>query len=192
MSDEKKPRPMTPKMFLKKAEAKISASAFIEAHREWLLSGELAPITAPILARIGEGVIGCKQQLVKAVFAHMVEEDSKKASAKNKAVAKSTNDDSSEEETTAAYTVAVFADEATLATYPKYSSDEATGEVSVEWKPAVRNFKDAGQASRWANKVLFEQVGIFAKIIDNRVKTVETVKRPVAIQEVLITPKGLR
>lgn len=54
MSTNKKERVMSPKGFLHKTTTKAaaSASAFIQAHRTWLLTGELAKVTAPILAKI--------------------------------------------------------------------------------------------------------------------------------------------
>jgi hypothetical protein len=49
MDNTKKIRNMTAKGFLHKASGKHSASAFLEQHREWLLTGDLANVTAPIL-----------------------------------------------------------------------------------------------------------------------------------------------
>ena len=55
MSNDKKTRVMTIKGFLHKSGGKVSATAFLQAHREFLLTGELAAITAPILSRIDAG-----------------------------------------------------------------------------------------------------------------------------------------
>ena len=56
MSDtEKKPRVMSAKGFLHKSNsAKVSASAFLLAHREWLTTGDLGNVTTPILVKLDE------------------------------------------------------------------------------------------------------------------------------------------
>jgi hypothetical protein len=52
MTDQTKTRTMSPKGFLNRANAAKSAIGFIQAHREYMLSGELAPVLAPILAKV--------------------------------------------------------------------------------------------------------------------------------------------
>jgi hypothetical protein len=55
MSNDKAKRAMTVKGWLRKVEtSKISASAFLTAHREWLESGELAEVASPILRMLDE------------------------------------------------------------------------------------------------------------------------------------------
>ena len=51
MNTEKKVRGMSPKGFLFKSTTKAAASAdaFLKAHKEWLLTGNLAEVTSPIL-----------------------------------------------------------------------------------------------------------------------------------------------
>jgi len=49
MSNDKK---VTVKSWLRKASGKVSAEAFIAASREFLQTGELAPLTTPILAQV--------------------------------------------------------------------------------------------------------------------------------------------
>lgn len=55
MSNDSKPRKMTVKMFLHRSGGKVSASAFLQAHRDFLVTGELASVTSPILAKIDAG-----------------------------------------------------------------------------------------------------------------------------------------
>lgn len=51
-------RNMTPKGFLHKSNAlKLSSIAFLAAHREWLLTGTLASLTSPILAKLDAGEV---------------------------------------------------------------------------------------------------------------------------------------
>lgn len=52
---ETKKRNMTPKGFIGKLRAAKSALGFIEAHREYMTTGELSPITSPILAMVESG-----------------------------------------------------------------------------------------------------------------------------------------
>lgn len=79
MSNEKKERVMTPKGFLHKSTTKAAASAaaFLAQHRAWLLTGELAKVTQPILAKVDSGEIMPTPALPliqKAVMDHMHEE----------------------------------------------------------------------------------------------------------------------
>lgn len=83
MSD-KKVREMSPKGFLHKSSlnAAKSATAFLEKHREWLVTGELAEATKPILSKMD-----CKeimptpalQEIRQAVLNHMLASDMKKS-----------------------------------------------------------------------------------------------------------------
>jgi len=48
-------RNMTPRGFLAKANSAKSAQAFFEAHKEYILTGEIAPLVAPLLAAVKRG-----------------------------------------------------------------------------------------------------------------------------------------
>lgn len=81
MSDNRK---MSPKGFLHKASLKAgnSASAFLQAHREWLTTGELAQTCKPILDRVDAKEVmptPALQEIKLAVFNHMVASDVRKA-----------------------------------------------------------------------------------------------------------------
>ena len=83
MSNEKKERVMTPKGFLHKSTTKAAASAaaFLAQHRAWLLTGELAKVTQPILAKVDSGEIMPTPALPliqKVVMDHMHEESKRK------------------------------------------------------------------------------------------------------------------
>lgn len=54
MSNDKKIRVMSAKGFLHKSTTKaaLSAAAFLQTHREWLTTGDLAIMTSPILAKV--------------------------------------------------------------------------------------------------------------------------------------------
>jgi hypothetical protein len=68
-------RKMTIKGFIHKANGKIGATAFLAAHREYMLSEELAPITAPILVKIDKGEVMPTpglEEIKQALFQHMM------------------------------------------------------------------------------------------------------------------------
>lgn len=54
MSESKKTRTMSVKGFLFKASGKVSAEAFLQAHRVWLETGEVAEVSSPILRMLDE------------------------------------------------------------------------------------------------------------------------------------------
>lgn len=77
MSDNKKTREMSDKMFLHKATTKAanSALAFLNAHRDFLLTGSLRQVTEPILSKMDSGdemPTPTKDAIVNAVYQHMI------------------------------------------------------------------------------------------------------------------------
>src|SRR5208282_2142241 len=58
MSEDKKPRKMSCKGFLSKAtKPNISAAGFLSQHREYMLSGEMSIVLAPIIVKVDTGEI---------------------------------------------------------------------------------------------------------------------------------------
>jgi hypothetical protein len=57
MSNDKTIRKMTPKMFLHRANGKVSAIAFLAAHRAFLETGELCEVTSPILRMLDDSTL---------------------------------------------------------------------------------------------------------------------------------------
>lgn len=77
MSNDKKERVMTPKGFLHKTTTKAAASAtaFLSQYREWLTTGEVAIVTAPILAKLDSKELmptPALSEIINAVYTHMV------------------------------------------------------------------------------------------------------------------------
>lgn len=75
---------MTPKMFLHRANGKISADAFLKQHREFLESGELAMFTSPILAKVDSKELlptPGLDELKRIVLSHHLQEEICKAEA---------------------------------------------------------------------------------------------------------------
>jgi hypothetical protein len=82
-----KERAMTPKMWLLRStqKAALSAEAFLRAHRDFLTSGDLRSIAAPILARIETREIMPTpglQLLREAILAHSIQVEADQAKAK--------------------------------------------------------------------------------------------------------------
>lgn len=79
-------RNMTPKGFLHKTTTKAASSAlaFLAQYRDYLLTGEVAIATSPIIARMDAGEImptPALEEVKAAVFAHMLAADTLKAEA---------------------------------------------------------------------------------------------------------------
>ena len=75
---------MTNKMFLHRSNSKISAEAFLQQHREFLLSGELGLFTSPILSKLEEKELmptPALEEVRKVVLAHHLAEETRKAEA---------------------------------------------------------------------------------------------------------------
>jgi len=73
MANEK--RNMTARGFLAKANSAKSAQAFFEAHKEYILTGEIAPLTAPIFGAFEKGAMLPTVALLtmkQAVVAHIM------------------------------------------------------------------------------------------------------------------------
>lgn len=79
-------RKMSPKGFLHKTTTKAagSAAAFLATYREWLTTGELAPLTSPILLKMDNKEVmptPALEEIKNVVFAHMLELDCRKSEA---------------------------------------------------------------------------------------------------------------
>jgi hypothetical protein len=75
-----KPRQMSPKGFLHKTNTKAahSAIAFLAAHREWLVTGELSDILSPIVQRMDQGALlptPALREIQQAVMNHIIASD---------------------------------------------------------------------------------------------------------------------
>jgi hypothetical protein len=80
--ETKKPRNMSAKGFLHKASGKVSAAAFIEQHTAWLLTGDLADFTAPILKAVADKELmptPALAALTNVVLGHMIATENAKA-----------------------------------------------------------------------------------------------------------------
>jgi hypothetical protein len=84
MSTDKKERPLTIKSWLRKADSKVSADAFLKASRNFLETSELVQISAPILLSLDAGEIlptPALESLKLAMLAHFQASELLKAEA---------------------------------------------------------------------------------------------------------------
>ena len=80
--ETKKPRKMSCRGFLHKASGRVSADAFLASHKAWLLTGDLADFTAPILTALDEKDMlptPALQAITDVVLAHMLATENAKA-----------------------------------------------------------------------------------------------------------------
>lgn len=78
-------RNVTPKGLLRRAQVAKSALGFIEANREYMLTGELASVTSPIIEKVDSGSLMPSiaiEEIAKAVMNHLVIQDELKITKK--------------------------------------------------------------------------------------------------------------
>jgi hypothetical protein len=160
-------RKMTEKGFLRKATSgKISAAAFIAAHREFLTTGTLASMTAPILAKLDGGEImptPALSEINSAVLAHMVAKDILKGEAAMNAGPRAVKP----------YTATVYDAEGNVCTR---KTEE--GEI----KDLIQNFEDTVKAEGWCDRRLdTEAPDSYALIVNNGNGRVQRVERDASI-----------
>lgn len=180
MSDEKKARNLTSKGLLHRAKIAKSALGFFQQYREYLVSGELAPITSPIVAAVDSGDVlptPALNEVINLVFAHNLAKDVKQAEdkmARNMA----------ESQTEKAYVATIYDEHGQIATRiiqdgEKQLIVDNEGEViGARAKKAgkvenlTKGFENHERAIEWAYRRLFEGAsGWTAQIVSTRLFT---------------------
>lgn len=173
-----KPRKMSIKGFIHKSSQRISPASFIVEHREWLLSVELAPITAPILDRLVRKEIhptSALHSLKDALLAHMLNQEIQKA---EKQVANQHANNQPK-----AWCATIY---------------NSRGEVQVKGEDElVKEFDLSSDADRWVDRRLFEGASDWFGVISHTSMVTKdgdlfsnVVLRGDAIARILKTPKG--
>lgn len=179
MSNDSKPRSMSVKGFLHKTSTKaaVSASAFLQQHRNWLLTGEIADLAKPILFRLDCGTVmptPALQEIAVACMGHLM------------AVAalqiEQSAEKSEEIKSSKAWSVSVF---------------DQSGKIAVrmletgETEELSKNFDLASAADRWADLRLFEgAAGWYAVITHSSLKVETVVQRDDAMARILKKPRS--
>ena len=135
-NEDKKPRKMTAKGWLAKAGGKVSAAAFLQASREFLLTGNLAEATTPIISRVDtEGLLPSPalELLRVAVMNHLLNES---AEATDKAASRGEKKD-------LPYLAKILDGEGNVA----IGQNEAGEDIDL-----VRSFAMAQEGERWIDR----------------------------------------
>lgn len=172
-------RKMTPKGFLHKTTTKAahSAAAFLQAHRDFLTTGELASVTSPILRKVDDGTLmptPALQEIAAAVMGHIISSDIQKLDDKINNPPQSA--------TPKSWIATVY---------------NATGVIQTrinakgEEEELVKDFELGQEADRWADRRLFEGASDwYAEVANARVNLMNRVERSDAIARILKQPKG--
>ena len=150
-NESSKPRVMTVKGFLHKANGKAanSAGAFISAHRAWLETGELSEVTSPILRLMDSGDMfptPALEEIKLAVLTHSIRVNAEKAERELMASLDKENSPSGNR-TTKNWVATVYNAKGKIV-----MQENAKGEL-VELQ---QNFLLASDADRWIDRRLFE------------------------------------
>lgn len=151
MNDKAKtPRVMTEKGFLHKSSIAKSASAFLDAHREYLTTGAIAQFTSPIVARIDSKELMPTPGLTEirnVVLAHMLAKDQLKGEA---AMLKASEPSQSNK----SYIATIYHADGTIATSKVM---DPNSEHYGEEKDLIQGFDMGQRANEWSFRRLFEQ-----------------------------------
>lgn len=159
MSD-KKERAMTPKGFLHKTTTKAaaSASAFLEAHRAFLETGELASLTSPILRQVDDRSLMPTPALeaIKAVvLGHILALETQKVEERLASGENGTR-------TPKNWLATIYDKEGNICTRVK----EDGKEVSIQ-----QEFDQPQEADRWVDRRLFEGQTDWFGVVSHTTKT---------------------
>lgn len=172
-------RKMTPKGFLHKATTKAAnnATAFLAAHRAWLETGELAPLTSPILRKLDEKDVmptPALEEIKNVVLCHFLAQETKKAEDQ---MAKA-----NEPKVQKAYLATIFDSKGNVATYLNEEKEE---------KELRQSFDMAQDAERWCDRRLFDGAPDWhGTVVSTKGLPPIHVLREDAIARILKKPKG--
>lgn len=180
--EDKKPAAMTDKMFLHKSTTKaaVAAKSFIEAHRQFLLSGTLKKLTEPLIIKLDKGdalPTPTLEELKSAVLAHMLDVTVKQGIQQIKQHA-----NGAEHTTTKNYLATIYNSKDEVQTYIV----EGSGEV----KDLVKGFDDGEHARDWCDRRLVDGLPdwygeiVHTKLTINGEPWVATVERSDAIARI--------
>ena len=136
---------LTAKGFLAKANAKVSATAFLAEHKAWLLTGTRRLLTEPILIKLEKGEIfptPALQEIKQAVMSHEIATNILQGESKM-----------SEAKETSPFTATIYEGNKVVTT--KSTVKTKDGDKVVD-KPMVMNFDSHYKAEEWAARRLTE------------------------------------
>lgn len=165
---------MTPKGFFKKLNSKAAASAlgFIAAHREYLLNGDLAELTKPILDRLDSGELfptPAISKLKQVVASHIINMEKAKA---DKAIERASR---------VSNRIAKAFEAVILDNAGRIVLDD-------EGKDLHKTFDKPQDAERWVDRRLFDNPNTYGEVLHNGAPW-ETIQRDDSIARLLKRPK---
>lgn len=172
------PQKMTAKGFLHKTTTKAanSAMAFIQSHRDWLMTGELAMLTSPIIKKLDEQSLlptPALREIQYAVMNHIIESDRRKA----EAAMDSSNDSVNKSK---AWQAIIYDGAGSICTIINNKGKEEN---------LVKGFEHASEGDRWIDRKLFDGASDWYGEISGH-GTIVRVNRAEAIARLLKKPKG--
>jgi hypothetical protein len=171
---------LSPKMLLHRANTSKSAMGFIQQYREYMVSGELADLLSPIVARVDAGSLmptPAKDEIARATLEHIVACALVKLEEGRDKLMKGETHSS-----TKRWQASVVDANDVIQTY--INED---GEV----KDLIKSGDDVSTLDRWLDRKLFEGSSEWHGIIEHSVMQVRTiVERSDAIARILRQPKS--
>lgn len=170
----------TIKGFVSKAtKGNVSASAYLAANREFLTTGKVGEIAAPVMARLAAGQVyptPALQELCKLLMGAAISADIARGEASIERAERG-------EGTTKPYTATVYDDRGAVAVRVTDEGDE---------KPMTQNFDAINRADEWCERRLVNDggPGWTAQVRDNRTGKVTEVQRDLAFGRVLKSTGG--
>jgi hypothetical protein len=176
MSNDK---PLTVKRFLKLASGKVSAQGFLAQHKAFLLSGELAPMTTPILSKVDLGELmptPALEAISQAVLSHYLA--CQVRIAEDKIAASQEREESSVKN----WMVTIFDSRGVIQT--RVNDKGETVDL-------CESFDLCQRASEWGDRRLFEGGSDWTAVVEHVTLAVRTVtERGDAIARIMKQPKA--
>ena len=172
-------RKMTAKGFLHKTTTKAanSAAAFLASYREYLTTGELAPVASPIIRKMDEGTIlptPALKEIQSVVMAHIIASDQAKV--------EHAIEVSQEPKKTKNWVVQILDVEGNICTRINAKGEE---------EELVKSFDKSQEADGWADRRLFEGASDWYATVDHATMNVHSIiQRSDSIARILRQPKG--
>lgn len=178
MSEVKKERKMTEKGFLHKSgSSKVSAIAFLAAHREYLTNGTIGQMVSPIIAKVDSQELmptPALTQIRKLVLNHLVAREILEAERKM-------NAPPGTRKSTKPYRATVYTKDGDIAIKVNDEGEE---------KDLVQGFDDAVTAEGWIDRRLVEgENGWFGQIVNETTAYTTNVDRDDSFARVYKRPK---
>lgn len=157
---------MTEKGFLHKSSGRVSAAAFLQAHREYLESGSLADFTSPILCQLDSGSIVptiALSELRRAVLQHLLSRQPPVSHTSTPRITKP-------------YTGIIYDGDGNI--------------IEDNGKRLIKGFDNSTETQRWCDKRLYDGAHHWYAAVENNKGSIYHIQRNDAIARVLQESRG--